>query len=309
MSDKRTQESDTLFQFYQQQRKHPPKDYIHAPGLLSSPGFFTVANSQRHLYNPLLGPDWIHLRSRGQTIPPDGACLWKTEQTKKLVFIDKELINEKLSQGAAIVLEGLDILDASINAFAAKLDASLPCVLVNSVAIFSQKENEAYGGHRDSDDVLVIHLAGEKSWKIYAPQQRRYFGNSPLSLEQMGPLIKEVVMRPGDALYVRAGVPHLVQTVGDHSLHIAFDLCDRTPNIEQITHEANTSYIHACEEPYVPVSRVTEKYINLLKSPEFQRDMESAMLQIKTNAIAFRQRLGRSAGIKALSKYIKPRNG
>lgn len=309
MSDKHTQELDTLFEFYQQQRNNPPKDYAHAPGLLSSPGFFSVASLQQHLNNPLLGPDWIHLRSRGQTVQLDGACLWKNVQTKKLIFIDKELINEKLSQGAAIVLEGLDILDANINAFAARLDTALPCALVNSVAFFSQKENEAYGGHRDSDDVLVIHLAGEKSWKIYAPQQRRYFGNSPLTPEQMGSLIKEIVMQPGDALYLRAGVPHLVQTVGDHSLHIAFDLCDRTPNIEQITHEANTRYNHACEDPYHPATRVTEKYINLLKSPEFQRDMETAMLQIRTNVIAFRQRIGRSAGIKALSKYIKPLHG
>jgi ribosomal protein L16 Arg81 hydroxylase len=187
----------------------------------------------------------------------------------------------------------------------ARLDAALPCALSNCVAFFSQRENEAYGGHRDTDDVLVVHVAGEKLWHIFAPQQRRYFNNSPLTREQMGQQVAELIMRPGDALYVRAGVPHMCQTTGDHSLHLAFDLCDRTPNIEQITHEANTRYNHACEDPYAPAANVAERYITLLRSPGFQRDLVSATQQVKNNATVFRQRIGKSSGVRALSKYSK----
>lgn len=305
MEDGLYPELKPVLDFYLQQRKNPPEIFAHAPGLIPSPGFFSVDALQRHLNNPLLGPDWIHLRKHGQTVPLEPACLWKLVQTKKLLFMDKELINEQLARGAAIVLEGLDILDPVINTFVSRVDAALPCALANSVAFFSQRENEAYGGHCDSDDVLVIQVSGEKLWHIYTPQQRRYFNNSPLTAEQLGKEIKQLVLRPGDALYVRAGVPHLCQTSGDHSLHLAFDLCDRTPNIEQITHEANTRYNHACEEPYVPAAKVADRYMALLKSADFQKQLEAATQQIRQNATVFRQRIGRSSGVRALSKYSK----
>ena len=303
MEDTLQPELKLLLDFYLQQRKAPPNEFAHAPGLVPSPSFFSVGALQQHLNNPLLNPDWVLLRARGQAIPLESACLWKIIQTKKILFMDKELINEQLSRGAAIVLEGLDILDTTINAFVAELDAALPCALSNCVAFFSQRENEAYGGHCDTDDVLVIQIAGEKRWRLFTPQQRRYVNNSPLTSEQMGKQIAEVVMQPGDALYVRAGVPHLCQTSGEHSLHLAFDLCDRTPNIEQITHEANTRYNHACEDPYAPAANVVQKYVAILNTEKFQNDIVSATQQIKNNAIVFRQRIGRSSGVRALSKY------
>jgi len=295
----------SLLGFFIEQRQNPPETYTVAPGLIDSPRFFSVEALQHHLNNPLLQPDWITVRQRGQTVALETACLWKVIQTKKLMFMDKEPINELLQNGAAVVLEGLDILDPSINAFLAEVDAALPCSLVNGAVFFSQRENEAYGGHRDTDDVLVVQVSGEKLWHLYAPQQRRYFNNSPLTREQMAPEIKQLVMRPGDALYVRAGVPHHCETPGDHSLHLAFDLCDRTPNIEQITHDANNRYNHATADWSAPATKVVERYTALLNSPEFQKDLVTATQQIRQTATAFRQRIGRTGAINALSRYAK----
>jgi len=296
-------ELKTLLDFYLQQRAQPPPIFSHAPGLIPAPHFFSVSALQQHLNNPLLSPDWVHLRAHGQTVPLESTCLWKLVQTKKLIFMDKEILNAHLKQGAAIVLEGIDILEPAINAFVAQVDAALPCSLANCVAFFSQRENEAYGGHCDSDDVLVIQLAGEKRWQLFTPQQRRYFDNSPLTPAQLGKPIQELIMKPGDALYVRAGVPHQCQTSGDHSLHLAFDLCDRTPNIEQITHAANTHYNHACADPYLPAAAVMDKYLGLVKSPEFQHEITAATQQIKNNAVVFRQRIGRASGVQALNRF------
>lgn len=293
-----------LLNFYLAQRKDPPPVFTHALQVIPSPTFFSVQKLQQYLNNPLLTPDWVHLRSRGQTVPLDSVVQWKLVQSKKLMFMDKDVINTQLQQGAAIVLEGIDIMDADINRFVAKVDEALPCSLANCVAFFSQRDNEAYGGHCDTDDVLVIQLEGEKVWQLYKPQQRRYVNNSPLNNEQLGPVTHEVTMRPGDALYVRAGVPHLVRTPGEYSLHLAFDLCDRIPNIEQITHEANTRYNTACEDTYQPATKMVDRYVNILKSAEFQRSLVLATQQIKNNATLFRQRIGRSTGITALDRYI-----
>lgn len=106
-------------------------------------------------------------------------------------------MNNELSNGAALVLEGVDILDSTINHFVSKLDDALPCSLCNCVAMFSQTGNEAYTGHFDSEDVLVIQLSGEKLWNLYASQQRKFVDSTHLTQEQMGPPIKQLTAKAG----------------------------------------------------------------------------------------------------------------
>ena len=43
-------------------------------------------------------------------------------QGRKLDFMDKGLLNDEIGKGAAVVLEGIDILDAAVNQFVARLD-------------------------------------------------------------------------------------------------------------------------------------------------------------------------------------------
>lgn len=304
MSDNLPADLKKLFGFYIEQRKNPPKDFACAQGLLSLPSFFSVERLQQHLNNPLLSPEWVQLRFKEEFFPLEKEMLWKKVQEKDLRFIDKSRIHDVLARGGSIVLEGLDILEPVINAFLVKVDAAMPCALSNAVAFFSQKNNEAYRGHRDEDDVLVIQISGEKKWRIFAPQQRRYLGNFPLTVAQMGEQIAEIVMRPGDALFVRAGVPHLVETTGDHSLHIAFDLVDRTPGVEDISFSANQLYKQASENPHVPVSQVIDHYTGVLQDPKFLQEMSAYTEETRSKAANFRQQIGQASGVRALSKYI-----
>jgi hypothetical protein len=110
-------------------------------------------------------------------------------------------------------------------------------------------------------------------------------------------------MRPGDALYVRAGVPHLCSTPGKYSLHISCDVLDWTPNVEKITQEANSRYLHACEQPYEPGSKIIDKYIEILKSPAFQADLESETKLEREKIRRFRERIGRVSNIRSLAKF------
>ncbi len=230
---------------FREARAQPPETFKHWPGVLERPSFFDVDALQRHLSNPLLQPHWVSLVFRGQDIPLEQACCYKIVQTKQLVFIDKRFLDGYLAQGASVVLEGLDLFDPGINAFVAELDAGFPLAFSNCVAFFSQRGNEAYRGHFDSDDVFVIHISGEKRWRLFARQQSRRVNTYDLTPEQMGPQIGELTMRPGDALYVRSGVPHICDTAANHSLHLSFDLCDRTPTVEYQLQMALDRYKHA----------------------------------------------------------------
>jgi hypothetical protein len=300
---------ELLLEFYNRQRSAPPDAFAHSPGLMPSPDFFSIEKLQAHLNNPLLTPDWIALAARGQFVPLEPAYMFKDVQNKQLFFMDKALIDQHLREGAALLLEGLDVLDASINAFAARVDAALPCALTNVVAFFSQRGNEAYKGHADLDDVLVVHIEGEKRWSLFEPRPRKLKDKGGLTKEQMGRQIGDVMMRPGDALYVRAGIPHICQTTGECSLHLSFDLRDRTLSVKQITEEANTRYAAAAAAPYAEPSKVIEKYVELLTSEKFQSDVAAATSQIRDDALGFRRRIGKTSVVRALSKFAAATRG
>jgi len=293
----------TLLDFFRKQREKLPSEYAYMPGLLPAPSFFSVKKLQEYVNNPLISPAWIHVISKGKSVPLEEACYFKSVQSNQLQFMNKDLLNNQLKNGAALVLEGVDILDAEINRFTGELENILPCSLSNCVAMFSQYGNEAYEGHCDSDDVLVVQVSGEKLWHIYEPQQRRYADTTHMDKQRLGKEIKQIVLKPGDALYVRAGVPHMCETPNDHSLHLAFDLIDSTPNVAQITSEANGIYDYECEEPFAPASDVMKRYIKLIESDDFQNFLVSATKGVRDDASKFRQCIGRSSTVDALSKY------
>jgi ribosomal protein L16 Arg81 hydroxylase len=303
MKQKLHKELQLLLDFYHKQRQNLPPVFTYKAGVINNPSFFTVADLQRHLNNPLLQPEWVYVKQDGVRVELEKSCFYKTVQKKQLKFIDKEVLNNEINKGAAVVLEGLDILDANINAFAARLDDALPCVLSNTEAFFSQQDNEAYEGHCDADDVLVVQLAGKKTWHLFEPQQRRYAGIQNLNDEQLGPVMQELTMRPGDALYLRAGVPHRCVTSAAYSLHMACDLVDNTPTVTDITTEATNQYAHACELPYADPANVVDRYVGILKSGEFQAALAEAT-QYKRNEIAsFRDMIGRSSSLRSMSKF------
>ena len=303
MKQKLHKELQTLLDFYHKQRQDLPEFFTYKAGVINNPSFFTVADLQRHLNNPLLQPEWVHVKLDGNKVELEKSCFYKAVQNRQLSFIDKEVLNNEISNGAAVVLEGLDILDAGINTFVARLDEALPCVLANAEAFFSQQGNEAYEGHCDADDVLVVQLAGKKIWHLFEPQQRRYAGIQNLSDEQLGPVKHEITMRPGDAIYLRAGVPHRCITNATCSLHMACDLVDNTPDMTEITAQATKQYAHACELPYAEPANVVDRYVGILKSDQFQAALTEAT-QFKRQEIAnFRQMIGRSSSLRSLNKF------
>jgi hypothetical protein len=290
---------------FREARTQPPETFKHWSGAIERPTFFGVEALQRHLSNPLLQPHWLSLVFRGQQIPLEQSCFYKVVQQKQIVFMDKRVLDSYLAQGASVVLEGLDILDPAINAFVGGLDLGFPLAFANCVAFFSQRGNEAYRGHLDYDDVFVIHVAGEKRWRLFARQQSRRVNTHDMTPEQMGQQIADVVMRPGDVLYVRSGVPHVCETSGSHSLHLAFDLCDRTPTVEYQLEMALKRYAYATSAPYTPAPQVAGGFAELLKSPAFEADLAQRAEALRAELRTFRERIAFAGRVTALSRFTQ----
>jgi len=208
----------------------PDVTHVHRPNLVPDQQLFSLEHLRRHLNDPLFDLDYVNLFQAGKPVDLSSAGLYKLVQKRKIRFVDRRVLQQHFERGAACVLEGLDILEPEINALATALDRGRTATFSNATAFFSQRGHEAYRGHVDTDDVLVIHMAGEKRWWFHRRQAPRRVNLADLDAAQMGPVEDEVVMRPGDVLYLRNYTPHRVETLSPCSLHVSFDLCDRQPS-------------------------------------------------------------------------------
>lgn len=268
-----------------------PEPFVFANAQVDPLGLFSKHRLLDLLNNPLLTPEWLQVVLNGKALDFEKNFIWKSVQGKQLKFLDKRPLIEALSGRASLVLEGLDILDAELGILVSEIDQLFPCVLSHCEAFWSRGGhggNEAYGAHRDRDDVMAIQIEGQKRWRIYNQQQRRFSGNSPLREAELGPLIADIVMSPGDVLFVRAGTPHWCTTPNDFSLHLSVDLNDQTPSVDQISQAANKRYFQGTAPAHSSPEKVIGAYKRILQDPSLVEEMERAKEAFRNQAKKFR---------------------
>jgi len=265
--------------------------HVHKAGLVPDQRLFSIADLQRHLNHPLLDLNYVNLFKAGKPVDLSSARLYKVVQRRRIEFVDRSILQHHLAEGAACVLEGIDILEPGINALAAALDRAHAATFCNATIFFSQRGHEAYRGHVDTDDVLVIHLAGEKRWRLYRPQSPRRVALSDLTDAEMGPPETEVLMRPGDALFLRSFTPHKVETLSPCSLHLSFDLCDRQPSIEAALQLLLQHYERDAAAPLASPAQALDKLFSLAASARYGSDLGNLLANDKAGHGEFRRLL------------------
>ena len=295
----------------------PDASHVHHPNLVPDQQLFSLDHLRRHLNNPLLDLNYLNLFQAGKPVDLSGANLYKLVQKRKIGFVDRRVLQQHLEKGAACVLEGLDILEPDINTLATALDRGRAATFSNATVFFSQRGNEAYRGHLDTDDVLVIHLAGEKRWSIHRRQAPRRVNLADLDVAQMGPVEAQVVMRPGDVLYLRNFTPHRVETLSTHSLHLSFDLCDRQPSIEVALQLLLRHYDRDSSPRATPPLEDLEKLFRLSRSGAYASELAQAQAGedsghaefrqlLADNRITFLDRLLQADRVEATSGPVQP---
>jgi len=279
------------FLFKQALALPPERSFLHQPGLIQDQTIFRLEDLRKHLNSPFLNLDYLQIVDRGQTVDLRPARCFKVVQRRQIEFVNLRAIQQHLVDGAACLLEGIDILEPQVNLLAATLDRAHSCTFSNAVVFFSQRGNEAYRGHLDTDDVVAIHLAGAKKWRIYRRQAPRRINIVELPEPELGPLEAEVVMRTGDALFLRSGTPHRCETVDDYSLHLSFDLCDRTVNIETALDLLLKSYDRDCLQPHTTTGERVKKISALSQTEDFKREIDTAQSVHKSKCEEFRRLL------------------
>ena len=282
------------FFFKQALALSPERTYLHQPELIKNQTIFRLEDLRKHLNNPFLDLDFVQIIDRGQLVDLRAARCFKIVQRRQIKFVNRLVLQQHLENGAACLLEGVDILEPQVNQLATALDRAHSCTFSNAVVFFSQRGTEAYRGHLDTDDVLAIHLAGAKKWRLHRRQPPRRTHLVELGESEMGPLDVELVMHAGDVLFLRSGTPHQVETVGDYSLHLSFDLCDRAAGIETLFDLLLKRYDRDSLRPYGAVSEVLEKVASLGRTEEFRHEIETLQQQHKASYQEFRRSVATS---------------
>ena len=283
----------------------PEVTHVHAPGLVPDQQLFSLEQLRRHLNNPLLDVNYLNLFQGGKTVDLSDARLYKVVQRRKIAFVDRRVLQEHLAQGGALVLEGLDILEPQVNELATVLDRAHAATFSNATAFFSQKGNEAYRGHLDTDDVLVIHIAGEKRWRLHRRQAPRRVSLNEMTEAQMGPQDAEVIMRAGDVMYLRSYTPHRVETLSPCSLHVSFDLCDRQPNVEMALQLLLQHFDRDAVAPLTPPAGALEKLAALSRTNAYAADLAAMLARDKAGHAEFRRLLAANR-VTHLDRFIGP---
>ena len=135
-----------------------------------------------------------------------------------------------IDRGAAMVLNDIETLDPGMlsvvgileRTFGAKCAANLYC---------SWRGHQGFGSHFDRHEVFSLHVIGEKRWHIYQgradhPVEHEMFHNVPQEqYDQLkGPIDREVVMRPGDLLYLPRGQFHDAMASSQAAVHVTFSM-------------------------------------------------------------------------------------
>ncbi|MEQ1864240.1 MAG: cupin domain-containing protein [Micropepsaceae bacterium] len=110
--------------------------------------------------------------------------------------------------------------------FAARVSANVYC---------SFKGVQAFQTHYDLHDVFAVQTEGEKTWRVYEARADTPVSPLPPGDEvekwltaSRGRLLFEVVMKPGDILYLPRGQYHDALTGSQASLHVTFGVVPAT---------------------------------------------------------------------------------
>ena len=128
----------------------------------------------------------------------------------------------------------------NIHTLLSLLESEFGC-MVGSNAYLTPLNSQGFAPHYDDVDVFILQLEGYKKWRVYAPLNKRETlprtssrDYTEAEIEENGELVINVILGPGDVLYLPRGWIHQAETVSrpshisnlngtkddDHSLHL-----------------------------------------------------------------------------------------
>jgi lysine-specific demethylase/histidyl-hydroxylase NO66 len=153
----------------------------------------------------------FRLVKAGETLPASAYSSdvsWRPEPFTGMADVPSVLA--EVERGATVVLQGLQLTRQPLAVYCRELEARLG------------HPAQGLPVHHDTHDVFVLQVAGTKRWLVYDPVLELPLREQRYEAELGGPgePVLDVVLGPGDTLYLPRGWLHQALTSDDDSLHL-----------------------------------------------------------------------------------------
>ena len=138
-------------------------------------------------------------------------------------------VENYIKKGASLVLNDLVYFSKEIEKLASDLQ-TITNGRCQANLYFSMQSHQAFAPHFDTHDVFALHCEGEKLWNIYENFEQDPI-NHPIykqelndKTEKPGKIIDQILLKPGDLLYLPRGQFHDALASKNGAMHIAFGI-------------------------------------------------------------------------------------
>jgi hypothetical protein len=183
----------------------------HDPGAFAD--LFAIGDVDRLIGTAALRVPAFRMVKGGAELPRDNWTKSGRIGSKPVAdLVDPGKVYREFAGGATMVLQSLHRYWLPLTRFCRDLELSLTHpVQVN--AYVTPPSSRGLGLHADGHDVFVLQVHGRKRWEVYRPGPR----GDP---KAPGERLLDIVLEPGDCLYVPFGFPHAVWTERSASAHL-----------------------------------------------------------------------------------------
>jgi hypothetical protein len=143
------------------------------------------------------------------------------EPTPAVFYPDLLEVRRAFAAGKTLVLSALQHRHAPAAALCRGLEAHFGCA-VHANLYFTPPGAQGFAAHYDPHEVFVLQIDGRKHWRLYGGARELPLAadTATFGKDQLGPPTQEVLLEPGDLLYVPRGHAHEAFTAEGGSMHL-----------------------------------------------------------------------------------------
>jgi bifunctional lysine-specific demethylase and histidyl-hydroxylase NO66 len=191
---------------------------------------FSPAAADELLTERALRTPFVRLAKEGTVLPPGRYTASGGFGAQVADQVDSAMVLREFADGATIVLQGLHRSWPALRTFTRRLVTELGHpAQVN--AYITPQSARGFDPHYDVHDVFVLQVSGEKHWLVHAPVREHPRPDEPWEGRRAAveararekPVI-DVVLRPGDALYLPSGWLHSAVARAGTSIHLTIGM-------------------------------------------------------------------------------------
>jgi lysine-specific demethylase/histidyl-hydroxylase NO66 len=145
---------------------------------------------------------------------------------------DADAVTREHLAGATLVLNSLHRNHPPVVRFCRALAEELGHQVQANAYVTPAGDAQGFAFHHDTHDVFVLQVSGHKHWQVHAPLVELPLPSQPragagLVGADAVPLL-DVVLEPGDSLYLPRGYVHAAATTDEHSVHLTIGVLSTT---------------------------------------------------------------------------------